>query len=878
MIELGETVLFSGLSAVERARLLAELQEVSFPGGSVIFHKGDPGDALYIVRSGVAESRAGAGGPNDAILGFFEPGDNFGEMALLNDETRSATLLAVTDVDLWVLSRERFKRLVEQTPSVALALARLLSDRLRATAQVVSRLHREFDVAAEEKFAALSADLQSFLCRTAALDPVPVGLAERALGRPDAGHVLRQLAASVPFISADGDGAYRYHRLFREFLLDKLGAALKDGERADWLRRLAETARAMDRMDEAVALYAEAGDIPVAEALAADRARALLAAGQHDALEVLFAAMPAAIDATRGTLADVRAELLVARGRPAEAVEVLEEAMHREVEGDRDDERRATRARRLAELSFQLDRPREGARWLREAGEETAGGEGAMDDVAPLTATRGAFDGLMALASRAGLRRTSTMAGTLGGRGLSRPLGITLAVLFMALFVFTSPPAGLPRPAFLALGILVASLPLLVFSVLADHLVTLLMVVAWGALGLVPTRVALSGFANAGWFLVLGVLGVGVAVARTGLLYRLVLAILERVPLRHSTLMLALAAAGLAFSPVMPNATARTALGAPLVTELAAALGYPPRSRGSAALAMAALLGFGQMCSLFLTGSSSGLLVHSLLPPASRARFGWVQWLLAGLWLHVVIFAITWLAVVVWLRPEPAAARSRDTVRAQLRILGPMTRAEHIATTVLLALLLAFVAGPRFALDPAWAAVLAMVALGAANVLDAPSFRGINWQFMIFFGVMLSLGEVFHTLGVDTWLAAHAAIPLAPLGDNPTLFIVAVALAGYAVNFLVRWQAACGLMTLVLVPIAAPLGIDPWIVGITALVTTNMWFLPYQSTIYQALYYGTDEKAFSHGQVRRIALVYGVACLVGLAASVPVWRAMGLLP
>jgi di/tricarboxylate transporter len=501
-----------------------------------------------------------------------------------------------------------------------------------------------------------------------------------------------------------------------------------------------------------------------------------------------------------------------------------------------------------------------------------------MDDLAPPSEARGAFDGLMALATRAGLRRTSTAAGTLGGRGPSRPVGITLAVLCLAAFFAAAPPAGLSRPAFLALGILVASLPLLVFSVLADHLVTLLMVVAWATLDLVPVRVALSGFANAGWFLVLGVLGVGVALARTGLLYRLVLAILERVPARHGALMLALAAAGVAFSPVMPNATARIALGAPLVPELAAALGYAARSRGSAARAMAALLGFGQMCSLFLTGSSSGLLVHSLLPAASRARFGWVPWLVAGLWLHVVIFAITWVAILAWLRPERAAARSRDTVRAQLRILGPMTRAEHVAVVVLVVLLLAFVAGPRYGLDPAWAAVLAMVALGAANVLDAQTFRGINWQFMIFFGVMLSLGEVFHTLGVDAWLAARAAVVLAPLGTSPTACVVAVALAGYALNFVVRWQAACGLMTLVLVPVAVPLGIDPWVVGITALISTNMWFLPYQSTIYQALYYGTDERAFGHAQVRRIALAYGVACLVGLAASVPLWRVMGLLP
>jgi len=461
---------------------------------------------------------------------------------------------------------------------------------------------------------------------------------------------------------------------------------------------------------------------------------------------------------------------------------------------------------------------------------------------------------------------------------MSRPLGITLAVVSLVAFAVASPPAGLGRPAFLALGVLVAALPLLVFSVLADHLVTLLMIAAWAGLGLVPTRVALSGFASTGWFLVLGVLGVGVALARTGLLYRLVLATLVRVPARHGALMLALAAAGIAFSPVTPNATARTALGAPLVPELASALGYAPRSQGSAALAMAALLGFGQMCSLFLTGSSSGLLVHSLLPAASRARFGFVQWFVAGLPLHVVIFVLTWLAIMTWLRPERAAVRSRDTVRAQIRILGPMSRAEGVATAVLVALLVAFVGGPLVGLDPAWAALLAMVALGATNVLDAQAFRGINWQFMVFFGVMLSLGEVFHVLEVDAWLAARVAVPLTPLGHHPTVFILAVALAGYAVNFFVRWQAACGLMTVVLVPVALPLGIEPWIVGMTALVTTNMWFLPYQSTIYQALYYGTDEKAFGHAQVRKVALAYGVACLAGLAASVPLWRAMGLLP
>jgi len=892
VIELGSTILFAGLPAVEQARLLAELQELSLPAGAVVFHKGDPGDALYIVRSGLAESRTGAGGPGAAILGFFEPGNNFGEMALLNDEPRSATVIALTDVELWMLPRARFERLVRETPGVSLALARLLSDRLRASAQRVSRMHREFDLAAEEKYAALTPDQQRFLRRTAPLDPVPVELAARALDGVDAGHVLQELASQVPFVSPDGHAVYRYHSLFRELLLDKLRAELSEGERQTWLSELGETAGAMGEIGLAVCLLAEAGRVTEAVHLAVSRGKALLEAGRLDEVDTLLSTLPSTIDTALGSLADLRAELLVARGHPADAVEVLEEAMHRDsavdgpgngdgaMESDSAAEGggRLLRARRLAELSFQLGRTREGRRWLREAGASDAGGD-AIDDVATLPVAPSAFSGLMTLASLSGLRRASTAAGALGGRGVSRPLGITLSVLFLFFFLLAPPPPTLSLPAFRALGVLVAALPLVVFSVLADHLVALLMLVAWAGLGLVPVRTALAGFATSGWFLVLGVLGVGVALARTGLLYRLVLALIERVPARHVPLTLTLVAAGLIFSPVMPNATGRTALAAPLVPELAGALGYTPRSRGSAVLGMAVLLGFGQLCSLFLTGSSSGLLVHSLLPVASRTRFGWGYWFVAALPLHVVMFALTYVVMLLALRPEAASMRSRETVRAQRRILGPMTRAEYIATAILVLLLIAFVLGPPLKLDPAWAAVLAMVVLGAANVLDANGFKsGINWAFLIFFGAMLSLGDVFRTLGVDAWLAGAAAAPLTPLVKSPTLFLIAVGVMGYVLNLVVRWQAACVLMTLVLVPVTSPLGIEPWVIGITALVTTNMWFLPYQSTIYQALYYGTEERAFTHKQVQPIALAYGVACLVGLAVSVPFWRAMGLMP
>ena len=98
----------------------------------------------------------------------------------------------------------------------------------------------------------------------------------------------------------------------------------------------------------------------------------------------------------------------------------------------------------------------------------------------------------------------------------------------------------------------------------------------------------------------------------------------------------------------------------------------------------------------------------------------------------------------------------------------------------------------------------------------------------------------------------------------------------FGLSFVVRWQAASVLLTLVLVPAVRPLGISPWIVGLIALVATNSRFLPYQSTIDLALYYGMGE-SFEHRQVRPIAWAFGAAVLVGMTISVPCWRVLGLL-
>jgi len=70
---------------------------------------------------------------------------------------------------------------------------------------------------------------------------------------------------------------------------------------------------------------------------------------------------------------------------------------------------------------------------------------------------------------------------------------------------------------------------------------------------------------------------------------------------------------------------------------------------------------------------------------------------------------------------------------------------------------------------------------------------------------------------------------------------------------------------------------DPWLIGLIALMACNGFLFPYQSTSYLALYHGTNGRLFTHRQVRPVAIAYSVITLLALCASVPVWRAMGLV-
>ncbi len=104
---------------------------VAFDAGEVIFYEGDAGDAMYLIRSGgVAVIRGTFDAP--LILGYRDAGEFVGEMALIDDLPRSATVVAVQSVELLKITREDFLQLLDESSLLDRNLLRKLSARLRA--------------------------------------------------------------------------------------------------------------------------------------------------------------------------------------------------------------------------------------------------------------------------------------------------------------------------------------------------------------------------------------------------------------------------------------------------------------------------------------------------------------------------------------------------------------------------------------------------------------------------------------------------------------------------------------------------------------------------------------------------------------------------
>ena len=138
--------LFRQFDRPELLALTARLRERRLRKGQVLFHQGETGEEMFLVRDGTILVSKPVTGRVEQVLARFGPGDFFGEMSLFDHSPRSATIQAETDVELLALDRQNLTGLIEVNPRAAAAffqsLVEVFIERLRASGELVAEITR----------------------------------------------------------------------------------------------------------------------------------------------------------------------------------------------------------------------------------------------------------------------------------------------------------------------------------------------------------------------------------------------------------------------------------------------------------------------------------------------------------------------------------------------------------------------------------------------------------------------------------------------------------------------------------------------------------------------------------------------------------------
>lgn len=888
MDDLAQTIrsipIFSGLSREDIAKILGKMEERSFGGGTTIFSQGDKGDAFYLIQSGAVQVVLQSAGGRSEAIAVLGPQEWFGEMALLSGEPRSATILTVKETTLLKLSRAAWDELIEKHPTWLLHFCAALSKRLSLTEQQYSIGRDAFTTLAEEFYSSRPLEEQQFLRHISLLGSIQPETVENLLQARGAAKFLTNLERSrFPMIRPVADNGYELHSFFKEFLVEKFLAT--EGRESILLlhAHLSSRYETLEAWDGAIHHRIEASDWPEAIRLIIAHKEPLLsqsAAFLKNSLEQI----PPDYSLSDFRLVHIKAEVLAHLGDFGAAIRTYQDVLSKKGSGTLGAED-VTRYQRMAASLMQKKHYAQALNCLRSAlnlvdrETTTSSGEaaelqwkpGKPDQVASLGGMTPALGSIqkdwLSLSSR--LRQQGS---------LSRWIGGVLGFVVFAYLWFGSPDIALEPSATKQLALLCLTLIYWIFMVLPDYGVALIF-----ALGLILTRlaspdIALGGFASTTWFMTLGVLGLGAAITGSGLFYRLSLQLVRFFPLSYYWQIIALGFMGVVVMALIPQQSARTAIISQMLVNLSESLGYKSPSKASTGFFAASFLGLGQLCFLFLTGSTTSLIAWGLLPSDVRAQFTWGYWFLAALPPTLVIFAIMLASIIFLYRPESQPAISYKMVQTQLDILGPLSYKEWISLGVLCFTVTGWLTITYHGIDGAWISLVAFCVLINTGVLGWGMVKkGIDWELLIYMGVTLSIPTLLTQAKIDQWLVELISPLIVPYLNSPALFFVIIALLTYVLKLLFTSFLAVVTLSVALIPLSIDMEVSPWIIAMLILMASEVWFFRFQVDWHTLANSTTEGKGFSYPLMYRINPFYALAYIVGLIVAIPYWRYLGLM-
>ena len=140
---LNETAIFKNIPDDVLIKISKNAELEAFKPEEVIVWEGELSDRLFITITGIVTVKKVIPNKSDKIFAYLLPGNTFGEVGILENKPRSATVVAMTDVEVLIFEREYFMQMLHEYPSVAVELAKVLGRYLTESNKRLTRGDKE---------------------------------------------------------------------------------------------------------------------------------------------------------------------------------------------------------------------------------------------------------------------------------------------------------------------------------------------------------------------------------------------------------------------------------------------------------------------------------------------------------------------------------------------------------------------------------------------------------------------------------------------------------------------------------------------------------------------------------------------------------------
>ena len=441
---------------------------------------------------------------------------------------------------------------------------------------------------------------------------------------------------------------------------------------------------------------------------------------------------------------------------------------------------------------------------------------------------------------------------------------------------------GLDKTGHIMLGAVIAALAVWMFRPGSGSFTAGGVILFFGGsiAGLSMSDVA-SGFSSPSLWLLIPAMFLGFALLKTGLGKRIVFLLFKRLNLSYPKILIGWLVVGILFSFLTPSITVRFLILTPIAVSVADACRLEKGSRGRSLIIISAWVVSIFPGTSWKNGSLYGPVFSSYLPQGPMfdmaTESAWIR-VMAVPWMLMAVMFLICLYFI--LKPEQKLSVTKSQITQMYSDLGPVGSEEKRTIGAFAILLVGLVLQnflPITTNQVLFIAFAALLLFGVLSIKEVSS--GINWDIVVFFGVILSFSRIFEVSGITAWLSPMLAAMLEPFASSILLFILAL----YVICVLLRFlDVAQGWIISAIIAMAAPnlydnFGIHPLILVMIFICASNLFFFRYHQPWVGQVEAVCGDNGWNPKHLQKASLLYAVLTAVMLVISYFYWQLVGII-